>query len=412
MACPHCSIPFGAGRLIWQRLWTVVLDSEPPLLLLGGDGLLGPRSGIGRMTAEVASRAAVHPDLAGVVLLMGGRVQPFRADILLQESPDSSQRTEPALLASKLGEVAALSAVRNAWRRRRLRRSLLGLNPNRYRAVYHETNLISLPFDGPSCVSVHDLFGLTDPQFLPDDRRRWIERNLPRVLREASIFGCVSAFTAGELARLFPEAAGRIRVVPQGVSPIFRPIEAAAGASTLAHYGLRDRSYIFVASTLEPRKNFARLQRAFADLPASIRTHFPLVIAGGGGWGTALHRIPDGARLLGHVPDAALAALTARAAVYAFVSEKEGFGLPILEAMASDTPLLTSSGSGMEETAGGAAFLTDPLDIDAIREGLHRLLDDTALRDRLRNAGLARAAGFTWEKTTNGLVSMWRAACQ
>ena len=124
-----------------------------------------------------------------------------------------------------------------------------------------------------------------------------------------------------------------------------------------------------------------------------------------------LDRIPDGARLLGHVSDRDLAALTARAAVYAFVSEKEGFGLPILEAMASNTPLLTSFGSAMEETAGGAALLTDPLDVDAIRLGLQQLLEDAALRDRLRKAGLAHAAGFTWERTTDGLVSLWRAAC-
>jgi glycosyltransferase involved in cell wall biosynthesis len=385
--------------------------SDAPFLLLGGDALLTQRSGIGRMTAEVAFRAAEHPGLAGVGLLMGGRAQAFRNALLEPNCLTTAPETTLASLAPRLGEIAALRVARNAWRCQSLARGLRLLHPRRTGVVYHETNFISVPFDGLVCVSVHDLFCLTDPHLVPTSRRRWVERNLPRVLREARGFACVSAYTAAELARLFPEAAGRIRVVPQGVSPIFRPHEAAAAAPALARYGLRDRGYIFAASTLEPRKNFARLQLAFAGLPPSLRGNFPLAIAGGNGWGTALDRIPDGARLLGHVSDQDLAALTARAAVYAFVSEKEGFGLPILEAMASNTPLLTSSGSAMEETAGGAALLTDPLDVDAIRLGLQQLLEDAALCDRLRKAGLARAAGFTWERTTEGLVSLWRAAC-
>ena len=387
------------------------MDRDRPLLLLGGDGLLTQRSGIGRMTAEVASRAAVHPDLSGLALLMGGQVQRFRADIAALDCPATLAKTPSMALAPRLGEIAALRAIRNAWRRRSLNLGLRRFNSDRNRIVYHETNFISAPFDGPVCVSVHDLFWLTDPHFLPDGRRRWIERNLPRVLREATIFACVSAFTAKALKQRFPETADRIRVVPQGVSPNFCPRGAATAADVLAHYGLCDRGYVFAASTLEPRKNFIRLQRAFAGLPPALRARFPLVIAGGHGWGPALAAVPDGARLLGHVPDDVLAALTARAAIYAFVSEKEGFGLPILEAMASHTPLLTSFGSAMEETAGGAALLTDPLDVDAIRLGLWELLEDAALRDRLRAAGAARAAEFTWEKTTEGLVSLWRAAC-
>ena len=393
------------------------MHNDKLFLLLGGDALVTQRSGIGRMTAEVASRAAEHPDLAGLALLVGGRAQPFRGEMLVTNSlaPIADQRLPDqrlAALAPRLAEIAALRAARNAWRRRALMLGLRHLHAPRNRIVYHETNFISVPFDGPVCVSVHDLFCLTDPSLVPHNRRRWIERNLPRVLRDVQAFACVSAFTANELKRLFPQTADRIHIVPQGVSPIFHPIEAAAAAPVLARFGLRDRSYVFAASTLEPRKNFTRLRRAFAGLPASLRDAFPLAIAGGEGWGEEPHSIRDGARLLGHVSDRELAALTARASVYAFVSEREGFGIPILEAMASNTPLLTSFGSAMEETAGGAALLTDPLDVDAIREGLRQLLDDAALRDRLREAGLTRAAAFTWEKTTDGLMSVWRDACQ
>lgn len=338
-----------------------------------------------------------------MLLLAGGAVHPVSDQMLREPAEAPSPHAPPGRLAEALARSAALRGLRNAWRRRRLGAAVRALNPGRAPLLYHETNLIPVPLDAPCFVTVHDLFWVTDPGFVPEARRRWIERNWPRVLREARGFACVSAHTAGELCRLFPEAAPRARIVRNGVSRVFRPHTAEEAADRLARHGLRDRGYLFAAATLEPRKNLARLAAAWAGLPPAVREAAPLVLAGGAGWGEA----PLGVRRLGHVPDQDLAALTARALAYVFVSEKEGFGLPILEAMASGTPLLCSHGSAMEELAGGAALLVEPRDVAAIGAGLRRLVEDAALRRALAEAGRARAAGFRWEDTLDGLVRLW-----
>ena len=380
------------------------MTASGPLLLLGADALRTRRSGIGRMAAELALRAARHPGLAETLLLLGGQVHAVTPELLA-----GPQGPPHATRLSGLGRIAPLRALRNMWRERHLRRQLAEANPGRLPVIYHETNFVPVPHRGTTTVTVHDMFWLTDPDIVPTERRRWIARNMPRLLRDVACFACVSRWTAAELRRLVPEAGSRIRIVPQAVSPDFRPREAAEAAELLGRLGLADRGYVFTAGTLEPRKNLPRLLVAHAALAPALRRRFPLVIAGGAGWGDA----PAGeAQWLGHVPDRALALLTARAAAYAFVSLKEGFGLPILEAMASGTPLLAALGSASEETAGGAALLVEPLDIGEIADGLSRLLEDAALATRLRAAGLARVQDFSWDRTTDALVAMWReAAC-
>jgi len=143
----------------------------------------------------------------------------------------------------------------------------------------------------------------------------------------------------------------------------------------------------------------------------------PLVIIGGAGWGSTLAspqaegaRQDGSLRLLGHVSDADLVALYARAAVFAYVSLYEGFGLPVLEAMATGVPVLASSTTATAETAGGAARLVDPMEPDAISEGLRELVEDAALSAALSAKGLAHAADFTWDRTATDLIRTWRRA--
>ena len=141
------------------------------------------------------------------------------------------------------------------------------------------------------------------------------------------------------------------------------------------------------------------------------------MIAGGKGWGSVLARpeadaaIRDGTvRLLGHVSDEDLVVLCSRAAVFAYVSLYEGFGLPVVEAMAAASPVLASSTTAVGELATGAALLVDPLDEVAISDGLRRLIEDTALAEQLRQAGLARASEYSWQRTIDTLILSWRRA--
>ena len=383
--------------------------TEAPRLgvLLGAEGLDGPRAGVGRVTVEMAravrARGAVHR----LALVADGAVV---ADTVTERNGPVPRRAAAGALRGLAGRSPALVAL-HAWQlRRRLaaaaRTLARGLDAV---VVYHAPNLIARPFDGPTVVTVHDLSWRTQPEWHPPERVGWIERNLDATLRQANRFVAVSAHTARALATVLGVEQGRIDVVPPGVSPLFRPMTAAEAAPVLGNYALTDRGYVLAVGTIEPRKNLDRLIVAHRRLPAGLRTRLPLVIAGATGWGAA----PDwhgAARLPGYVPDTELVALYARAACVAYPSLHEGFGLPVLEAMACGAPVVTSDVTALPETAGGAAVLVDPWDTAAIADGLRRVLEDEALAGTLRARGLARAAGFTWDRTAEGMVASWRRA--
>lgn len=169
-----------------------------------------------------------------------------------------------------------------------------------------------------------------------------------------------------------------------------------------AAHGL-ERPYVLFVGTVEPRKNLGRLLEAFSRLGD---VHADLVLVGPEGWRTDL---PDTrARRLGFVPQIDLDALYAGASVVAYPSLREGFGLPVLDAMSHGAPVVTSATTSTAEVAGEAALLVDPLDVDAIAGAMQRLLEDRDLADRLGGAARARAAEFTWERTADGVVAAYR----
>ena len=155
--------------------------------------------------------------------------------------------------------------------------------------------------------------------------------------------------------------------------------------------------------TLEPRKNLRRL----ADAARRAADPLPLVVVGPDGWGDAVRDVTGDVRFLGFVPADDLAALYAAASVFAYPSEREGFGLPVVEAMAQGTPVVTSAGTATEEAAGGAAVLVDPLDVDAIAAGLDTAHEQAAA---LAAAGRARAGALTWEAAADATLAAYREA--
>jgi len=226
-----------------------------------------------------------------------------------------------------------------------------------------------------------------------------IERATIRpALRRAAALLCNSQATRRDLVARFPAAADRASVIAFAADARF--LAARPDPAVAARHGL-ERPYVLAVGTLEPRKNLERLIAAWEGLPD---TH-TLALVGPRGWDdesiVAAARRAGDVRLLGRVSDEDLATLYAGAACFAYPSLYEGFGLPVLEAMAAGAPVLTSNVSSLPEVAGDAALLVDPLDTGVIREGLARLLTDPALGQDLRARGRARAAQFSWDRTAS-----------
>jgi glycosyltransferase involved in cell wall biosynthesis len=230
----------------------------------------------------------------------------------------------------------------------------------------------------PTVVTVHDLAVWRHPEAFGRWTRAYVPRVVPRVVRAARRVIAVSEFTASELERVLRVPRDRIRVVPNGVDDVFAPDGPRA-----------DGDYVLAVGTLEPRKNLARTVDAAGRLGIELR------VAGAPGWGGVEVR---GAHVtwLGRVDDAQLATLLRGARCLVYPSLYEGFGIPVLEAMACGTPVVTSRGGATEEVAGGAAVLVDPLDVRDIAAGIERADRE---RDVLRDAGIARAQAFTWDET-------------
>ena len=231
-------------------------------------------------------------------------------------------------------------------------------------------------------LTVHDLAILRFPEAFPRWHRLYGKAGLARVLRAADLVVAVSELTKNEIVELVGVRAERIKVVPNGVDRVFVHDGPAA-----------EGEYVLAVATLEPRKNLARAVEAARIAGVELR------VVGARGWGGV-----DVPGWVGEVPDSELVRLYRGARCVVYPSLYEGFGLPVLEAMACGTPVVTSRGTAMEEVAGGAAVLVDPLDPAALAAGIE---EAGSRRLELVPLGLARAREHTWERTADAIVALW-----
>jgi glycosyltransferase involved in cell wall biosynthesis len=235
----------------------------------------------------------------------------------------------------------------------------------------------------------HDLFVLSGDYSTPEFRARFVAQARGAAERSDLIIA-VSQFTAGQLEQILKVDPARIRVIRHGVRP------APSIVSPIA----REPMILFVGA-IQKRKNIVRLVEAFEG----VASGWKLVLAGSFGFDAeeALQRIERSPRkgdiqVPGYVPEQDLETLYQRASVFAFPSLDEGFGMPVLDAMARGIPVLTSNVSAMPEVVGSAALLVDPADVQSVAEGLRKLTEDAVLRSELAQKGLERSGEFSWEK--------------
>jgi glycosyltransferase involved in cell wall biosynthesis len=270
--------------------------------------------------------------------------------------------------------------------------------------LFHATEHLLMPLRGvPSVLTVHDLIFRHLPEHHKTLNRWYLNWTMPLYCRRADQIIAISHATQRDLIAAYDVPPEKITVIHEAADPRFRPQPPEAVEAVRTRYGLPER-YLLSVGTIEPRKNLTRLLEAFEALHAEGLTD-ALVVVGGRGWlyddfFARLERSPAREAVLfpGYVPDADLPPIYAGAQALAFPSLYEGFGLPVLEAMACGAPVVCSNTSSLPEVAGDAALLFDPHDVTAITQALHRLLSDDTLHADLQQRGLDRAATFSWDR--------------
>ena len=266
----------------------------------------------------------------------------------------------------------------------------------------------------PIVTTVHDLALLRHPELGSRGLVRMVERAAREFHRAAHLIA-VSETTKRDLVELCEIAPVRVSTVYNGCSADFRPRDRQRCRAHVEKVLGALGPFLLHVGTLEPRKNLPNLIRAFAVLRRTVGIPHKLVLAGDTGWGSqslpliaAQAGVADHVLLAGAVDRDLLPILYGAAEVFVYPSRYEGFGLPIVEAMASCTPVVTSNCSALPEIAGDCAILVDPHNIDDIAEGMRRCLDDRAMAETMTQRGLARAAEFTWQNAANKTLAVYR----
>ena len=301
-------------------------------------------------------------------------------------------------------------ALRVAWEQLAQPWALRRVQPDLLHSPAFVTPLLS---SLPAVVTVHDLSFVRFPHLFRPANRLYLRTMTRLAVYRARQVIAVSNHAADETARLLGVARDRVQTVYHGIDPRFHPYPQETVDEFRAARHLPPRFLLYLG-TLEPRKNLVRLVEAFAALR---EPGIKLILAGAKGWyyETLFARVEqlelqDKVLFPGYVPPDELPLWYNGATAFVFPSLYEGFGMPVLEAQACGTPVITSDSSALPEAAGDGALLVDPEDVKAITAALHRILTDADLRATLRQRGLAHAARFTWQRTAAETVAVYRQA--
>jgi len=282
--------------------------------------------------------------------------------------------------------------------------------------VFHATDF-ALPPTLPTTktlLTVHDLSFIRVPNTASPSLKTYLDAVVPRSVKKANHILADSQATKDDLIDLYDTPKNKITVLLSGVDKRFEPITDTASIEQIrGKYGLRDKRYILSVGTVQPRKNYSRVIRAISNLQEKgLDVHYAIV--GGKGWledemyqTIEDTQLQDYVHVLGFVDDDDLSALYTSSECLILTSLYEGFGLPILEAMACGTPIITSNISSLPEVAGNAGILVDPLDIDAITNAIYSMLTNSSLRAQHIEAGYQQVKKFTWEQSAIHLKSIY-----
>lgn len=373
-------------------------------LAFNATSLLSPLTGIGQYSRQLAKGLAEYDDI-DVDFFYGA----FWQKSVRAEPMPGAQTLLPWIRSNVPGSYALRRLVQQQRFSAHAKRETFDL--------YHEPNILPMPFDGPTVVTVHDLSWIRYPETHPVERVKAMNKYFESGLRQASLVLTDSEFVKQEIIDVFGTNPGSIISIPLGVEPLFQPRNATQTLPILTKHGLNHGRYLLAVGTLEPRKNLALALDAYRQLSPNLRKCYPLVLVGMKGWLTSelqLKLVPlvnsGEVRCLGYLTRTELAFVMAGATTLIYPSLYEGFGLPPLESMACGVPVIASNVSSLPEVVGDTGLLIDPTSTSQLGQAIKQMIDDPVFRDRQSQNAIKRSAEFTWEKCIARTTDVYRKA--
>jgi glycosyltransferase involved in cell wall biosynthesis len=364
--------------------------------------LLSPLTGIGQYSRHLALGLAAHADLD---------VDFFYGAVWSKTVRDAPLPGLPGMTPWLRRHVPFSYELRRFVQRHQFAQN----SKKRAFDLYHEPNILALPLDAPTVITVHDLSWIRFPSMHPIERVRAMNKDFEPGLKRAALILTDSEFVKRELTEVFGVKPERIRPVLLGAENLFHPQSAEQTRTVLNAHGLTHGQYILAVGTLEPRKNLSVALRAFMQLPPQLRKRFPLVLAGMKGWHTseleqeiASLATSGEVRLLGYLPREDLATVIAGATTLVYPSIYEGFGLPPLEAMACGVPVITSNVSSIPEVVGDTGLMLDPQDENGFAEAMQLIVTGPELRADMATKALARSREFSWARCVSETIDAYK----
>ncbi|MDW7793557.1 glycosyltransferase family 4 protein [Morganella morganii] len=363
-------------------------------VIFGTDAIKYPLTGIGRYAFELIKCLSDEPEISELLFLNGHRLtkqMPF--------AKENSSSTEGLKNFIKKNHFASdVYRLTAPWLKTKVLR-------HHKDAIYHGANFYLPPRVERCVVTFHDLSIFTLPQYHPHERVRYMRKELLQTIKRAEIFITDSDFTRLELISYFNISENKVFTAKLACSDEFKPHLEEEIAPVLGKYKLNFKKYSLFTGSIEPRKNISTLLDAYERLPLLLRQQIPLVISGFKGWNSeSLHRRFEKGQqkgwlhYLGFTPSNDLPALYAGAVSFLFPSFYEGFGLPVLEAMASGTPVVCSTSSSLPEVAGSSALMCDAMDVETLTSLIMKSLTDTEWQENATKSGLLHASQFSWKR--------------
>lgn len=375
-------------------------------VILNVDAITHPLTGIGQYTLNLGQALQSHEYI--------DEIKFFSADHWVKNIESSATENKWLSFARKYVPFKFLAL--NFYAQRRAK-SFTSLTQNLNDHIFHSPNFVLMPFEGNSVATFHDLSFVHYRETQPDYRLKFLDREIPKTLVHADALITPTEFVKQEIIEHYGYSAKQIHVTALGVDADFKVYTEQQCAETLKPHGLKHKGYILSVATIEPRKNLSRLLKAYSLLPTNLRKSYPLVLVGSKGWlnqgvSKAIKTMVNQGQIisLGFQNTSQLQHLYAAAKLTAFPSLYEGFGLPIIESMASGTPVLTSDHSAMKEVADKCAMLCNPLDVECIAQSLQQAVSDETWNLESQKKGLVHSQKYTWQRCAQQTITAYAEA--